>query len=165
MKKIYFTAIIIGLLIVSRLSFANTTNDISVDFDIIQNIKTYEVVVRIKNDSGKEVVIEHPNHQCALSFIIMDSYGNLIKPEGIAKVSPRYQPITLKPGQVFEYSIPKQLLDLAKEKELSFPFLTGTGLFGYALEKGKIYRITVVYRPFGKEQEGICSREKIIELK
>lgn len=97
--------------------------------------------------------------------MVMNDLGNLIQPVGIAKVDPKRQSITLESGQVFKYSISKQLLDLAKGKELSLPFLTGTALFGYALEKDKTYRIIVVYRPYGKEKEGICSKEKLINFK
>ncbi len=162
MKKIYFLIAIFVLFISPTLLFANNTDDISIDFDISQ---TSEITVKIKNNSDKELTLEHPNQRNALAFMVMNNSGNLIQPVGIAKVDPRGQSITLKSKQVFEYSISKQLLDLAKEKELSLPFLTGTALFGYALEKGKRYRIIVVYRPYGKDKDGICSKEKIIKFK
>ncbi len=162
MKKIHFLIVIFVLFISTRLLFANNDSDIIVDFDISQSS---EIIIKIKNISNKKLNLEHPDKQMALAFIVMNDAGNLIQPDGIAKVSPREQPITLKPGQIFEYLLSKQLFDLAKEKELSLPFLTGTALFGYTLEKGKTYRIIVVYRPYGKEKEGICSKEKIIKIK
>ena len=146
------------------LSFANNISDIVVDFDISQNLESHDVTVRLKNNSDKELSIKHPNQRYALAFTVMDDQGNMIKPVGIAKVDPKAQSITLKPGQVFEYSFSKQQLDLAKKKELHLPFLTGTGLFGYPLEKGKTYRISVVYRPYGKDKSGICSKEKIVRF-
>ena len=156
---------ILFMLVFPLLSFANNVSDISVDFDISQDLETCEVTVKIKNNSNIELFLKHPNQRYALSFIVMNDYGNLIKPVGIAKVDPKYQSITLKPRQVFECSISKQFFNLAKEKELNLPFLTGTALFGYPLGKGKTYRIIVVYRPYGKDKDGICSKEKIIKFK
>ncbi len=146
------------------LSFANNISDIVVDFDISQNLETHDVTVIVKNNSDKELSIKHPNQRYALACTVMNDQGNLIQPVGVAKVDPRAQSITLKPEQVFEYSFSKQRLDLAKKKELHLPFLTGTALFGYPLEKGKTYRIIVVYRPYGKDKSGICSKEKIIKF-
>ncbi|MBU4305273.1 MAG: hypothetical protein KJ893_06615 [Candidatus Omnitrophica bacterium] len=162
-KKI--SLIILLVLITSFGAFADDINNITIDFDVLPYDEIYTIKLKIKNASEENLSLNHPDLQCIQAIIVMNESGNIIQPEGIAKVDPRWQSIILKSGQVFEYSISKQRLDLAKGKELSFPFLTGTSLFGYALEKGKTYRIIVVYRPYGKEKEGICSKEKIIELK
>ena len=165
MKKSIFLIMILVILVFPFLSYANNANAIRVDFDISQRLETYEVVVKIKNNSDKELFLAHPNQRYALAFMVMDNHGNLIQPVGIAKVDPKDQSIKVKPGQVFEYSISKQHLNLAKEQKLILPFLTETALFGYPLEKDKTYRIIVVYRPYGINKDGICSEEKIIKFK
>ena len=92
----------------------------------------------------------------------MNEWGNLVNPVGIAKVSPAYsKPLVLKPSEIFEYQVSEQILELANE--LYFPFLSGTALHGYPLQKGKTYRMITVYRPY-KEQEGICSKGKLIQV-
>ena len=114
MKKSIFLIMILVILVFPFLSYANNANSIRVDFDISQRLETYEVVVKIKNNSDKELFLAHPNQRYALAFMVMDNHGNLIQPVGIAKVDPKDQSIKVKPGQVFEYSISKQHLNLAK---------------------------------------------------
>ena len=125
------------------------------------------VVKKIRDSEYRLLQLSGPSR---LIFVMMSecwihNHGNLIQPVGIAKLDPKDQSIKVKPGQVFEYSISKQHLNLAKEQKLILPFLTETALFGYPLEKDKTYRIIVVYRPYGINKDGICSEEKIIKFK
>jgi hypothetical protein len=120
----------------------------------------HHVVVRIKNISGRELTIQHPARPRALTFVVLNDDGNLMTPEGVAKVTPRQKTILLKPGETFEYQN-SQLIELAHSKGLAFPFLTGTGLFAYDLEKGQQYWLTAIYRPQWRES-GIASAEQLM---
>ena len=118
-----------------------------------------EVQLSISSDSQVSVSITnvgealikdvaHPlEYVGATSFLVTDQYGNLVKPEGLAKINPR-----------------KGLINLPVKKTSYFKlnslrFISGTGLFEYKLTKGKQYRIIAVYRPSGFNGPGFCSKE------
>ena len=133
---------------------------VSVDFELVRKLERCEVVVKITNRSNKEMTVEHPGNRYALAFLVMNELGNVVAPTGIAKVSrARHEDVVLKPGQTFEHTVAP-----AVRQRCLFQFLTGSALFGYELEFGKTYRIVAVYRPEGKDGEGVCSKEQVIEF-
>ncbi len=136
---------------------------VSVDWSLDKGTNRHAVAITIKNLSDQELKIQHPGNRLALAFIVMDDNGNVLTPEGVAKVDPRRQDISLKVAETYEYA-ESQWVKLAEEKGLSLPFLTGTGLFAYKLTEGKSYRVTVIYRPHA-EGEGIASAEKVVTFK
>ena len=161
-KKIYL--IVLLLLTAPFALFSKNINDIIVDFDVVSIKGTYTVNLKLINFSEKKINFIHPDLQSAMTIIIMNESGNIIQPTGIAKVSPRQDSLSLKAGQTYEHTTSVQFIDLAKKNNLNFPFLSDSGLFGYKLVKGNKYRIIVVYRPEGKNHQGICSNEKIIKI-
>jgi hypothetical protein len=136
---------------------------VSVDWSLDKGTNRHVVAITIKNLSDQELKIQHPANRLALAFIVMDDNGNVLTPEGVAKVDPRRQDISLKVAETYEYA-ESQWEKLAEEKGLRLPFLTGTGLFAYKLKEGKNYRLTVIYRP-NAEGEGIASAEKVLTFK
>jgi len=136
---------------------------VSVDWSFGQGTNRHAAVITIKNLSGQELKIQHPGNRQAIAFVVMDDYGNVITPEGVAKVDPRHQDIVLKAGETFEHT-DSQWTKLAQEKGLTLPFLTGTGLFAHKLTEGSSYRVTVIYRP-SADSEGVASTEKVVTFK
>ena len=136
---------------------------VSVGWALAQASKHHQVVITIKNVSGQEFKVQHPGNRQAIAFVVRDDQGDVMKPEGVAKVDPRHQDIVLKPGETFEYA-ESQLSELAQEKGLTLPFLTGTGLFAYKLKEGNNYRVTVIYRPYA-DREGVASAEQVVTFK
>lgn len=144
----------------SLLSLGENISDISVDFYLVKRSGIHAVIVSLKNDSDKEVSLSHPDFINAIAFVVFDSRGNPITPTGIAKVTPKIQKFSLKPKETFEHTLHQYI-----KTDFVFPFLTGTALFGYELKEGNSYRVIAIYRPYGKERGGICSKEKIIEFR
>ena len=136
---------------------------VSVDWSFGQGTNRHAAVITIKNLSVEELKVQHPGNRQAIAFVVMDDHGNVIAPEGIAKVDPRHQDIVVRSGETREH-MDSQLTELAQEKGLTLPFLTGTGLFAYKLTKGSSYRVTVIYRP-NAEGAGIASAEKVVTFK
>ena len=136
---------------------------VSVDWSLDQGTNGHAAVITIKNLSGQDLKIQHPGNRQAIAFVVMDDHGNVIKPEGVAKVDPRRQDIVLKPGGTFEYT-DNQWTELAEEKGLTLPLLTGTGLFAHKLAEGSTYRVTVIYRP-SAGSEGIASAERVVTFR
>ncbi|OPZ74734.1 MAG: hypothetical protein BWY82_00564 [Verrucomicrobia bacterium ADurb.Bin474] len=133
---------------------------VTVDWCFAKGSHHHAATITIKNVSGQELRIQHPDNRQAIAFVVMDEHGNVIKPEGVAKVDPRHQDIVLKLGETFEYTM-RQSTELAQEKGLSLPFLTGTGLFAYNLKAGNKYRVTVIYRPYA-DRAGVASAEQVM---
>ncbi len=136
---------------------------VSVDWSLGQGTNRHAAVITIKNLSGQELKIQHPGNRQAIAFVVMDDHGNVMKPEGVAKVDPMRQDIVVKPGGTFEYT-DTQWTECAQEKGLTLPFLTGTGLFAHKLTEGSSYRVTVIYRPSALS-EGVASTEKVVTFK
>jgi hypothetical protein len=113
--------------------------------------------ITIRNVSFQEIEVQHPANRCAIAFVVMDERGNMVQPVGVAKVDPPGATIKLKPGEVFRYTLDRQL---AHAKGLTFPFLTGTGLFAYDLKDETSYRVIMIYRPHGLAGHGIASTER-----
>ena len=135
----------------------------NVDWSFGQGTNRHAAVITIKNLSGQELKVQYPGNRQAIAFVVMDDHGNVMKPEGVAKVDPIRQDVVLKPGGTFEY-IESRWTELAQEKGLTLPFLTGTGLFAHKLTEGSSYRVTVIYRPFAAS-EGVASTEKVVTFK
>lgn len=133
---------------------------LAVDWEFRQRSGQHETVITIRNTSDREVKVSHPDSRCAVAFIVVDDCGNLLQPEGVAKVDPQDGKIVIRPGKIYEY-IDEQRTALARSKGLVLPFLTDTGLFAYQLKKGARYRATAIYRPYGEQSEGIASGEHI----
>ena len=136
---------------------------LTVDWSFAQGSNHHAVAITIKNISGEEMEVQHPGNRRAIVFVVMDEQGNVIRPEGVAKVDPMRQDIVLKPGGTFEH-VMAQWAELAHSEGLVYPFLSGTGLFAYKLKEGSKYRVTVIYRPFA-DREGVASTEHIVTLK
>jgi hypothetical protein len=132
---------------------------ISVDFDVLEEDGTLSVVVRITNSSDEDLSVEGPGNRYALMFLVMNEHGNVVAPEGIAKVTRVQGELVLKAGETVEHTVRAA----ANDKAL-FQYLSGTALWGYELERGAAYRVVAIYRPLGKDGEGICSREKLVTL-
>ena len=135
----------------------------SVDWAFTQPANHHAVAITIKNISGQDQKMQHPGNRQAIAFVVIDDQGNVMKPEGVAKVDPMRQDVVLKPGGTFEYTTDR-LAELVQEEGLSLPFLTGTGLFAYNLKTGSNYRVTVIYRPYAG-RAGIASAEQVVMFK
>ena len=107
----------------------------------------------IRNTGSTEVKVAHPGNRMAVAFIVMNSLGNVVSPEGIAKIDPALKEITIKPNSEFKQSVP------------NLEFITGSALFGYRLKSGETYRVVAVYRPNGEKSSGITTRERIVTVR
>jgi hypothetical protein len=132
---------------------------ISVDFDVVEKDGAFSVVVKITNHSDEDMSVEHPGNRYALMFLVMNELGNVVAPDGLAKVNQAERELVLKAGETLEHTVRQSVDD-----EYTFQFLSGSALFGYKLEPGKTYRVVAIYRPLGRDGEGLCSREKLVEL-
>jgi len=109
--------------------------------------------VRVKNTGDAKLSVQDLRNRRAVTFFVTDSLGNVVQPEGIAKVSPGHRPdVLLKPGE----SRSQEFVDLQ--------FLTGSALFGYELKRGGTYAVVAVYRPEPR-RPGVSSVEKRVEIK
>lgn len=109
--------------------------------------------LEIRNDSKLNLTIQALSNRLVLAFLLMDEHGNVVGPMGKAKIDPRAATFILSPSATHTHTF----------KNLDF--LTGTGLFGYALEKGKRYRVVAVYRPAGPKGPGFSSNECVFEYR
>lgn len=107
----------------------------------------------IKNTGDEAVTVEHPHNRMAAAFILFNSLGNVVPPEGIAKVNQAIQQITIQPHSEYKHGFDR------------FEFLSGSALAGYTLEPGETYRIIAVYRPRGDNEAGIASPERTFTAK
>ena len=152
-------------LITAALLAASATGDksgfdgLSVDFELVEDDEGRAVVVSITNTTDEDVSVEHPGNRYALAFLVMNDKGNVVEPRGLAKVDAAERELILKAGETFRHRVRQSVDD-----EYTFQFLSGTALFGYKLDAGKTYRVVAIYRPLGPDGEGICSREKLVEL-
>lgn len=105
----------------------------------------------IRNQSPGNLQLQETSNRMALAFLVTDHYGNVVKPAGRGKVDPAAGTFTLRPGSTHTH------------KFANLDFLTGTGLFGYDLEKEKQYRVVAVYRPAGSNGPGFASNECVFE--
>lgn len=114
---------------------------------------TVSATLIIKNTGSTEVKVAHPGNRMAVAFIVMNSLGNVVPPEGIAKVDPAFGEITIKSNSEFKQSFP------------NLEFITGSALFGYRLESGETYRVVAIYRPNGEKGSGITTSERVVTVK
>ena len=135
--------------------------ELEVDWTPIPDSDRPDIQVTIKNLSDREIKVQHPANRCAIAFLVMDQYGNVVRPVGVAKVDPLKASIKLKPGETYVHRL-VQRSRLAHSQGLAFAFLTGTGLFAYDLKEGARYRVTAIYRPHGLEGHGIASEERVL---
>jgi len=106
----------------------------------------------ITNESSKFFKAASPFARNAVAFLVSDEYGNIVKPEGVAKADP-----------------PSMTINLPVKKSSSFifnnlNFVTGTAMFGYRFKLGKKYRVVAIYRPAGLDGPGFSSTESIVEF-
>ena len=133
---------------------------VTIDWEFAQGSKQHAAVVKIKNVCGHEIKVQNPAKSKAIAFVVMDDRGNLIEPQGVAKVEAvRREDIVLKPGGAFEHT-DAQFAEMAHSKGLVFPFHTGTGLLAYELKEGRSYRVTAIYRPYA-DGDGVASTEHV----
>ena len=139
---------------------ANGQSDKNISVDLVLNSAEEKVntggvsaTLIIRNTGLSEVKAVHPSNRMAVTFIVMNSLGNVVAPIGLAKVDPFFKEITIKPNLEVRQSFPK------------LEFITGSALFGYELKKGEIYRIVAIYRPDGEKGVGITTKEQIITVK
>jgi len=133
---------------------------IVVEFELVRKLERCDVEVKITNRSDTAITVEHPGNRYALAFLVMNELGNVVEPVGLAKVNrAKHEAIVLKPGETFTHTVVSSV-----RPRCLFQFLSGSALFGYELEFGKTYRVVAVYRPEGKDGEGVCSAEKVIEF-
>lgn len=109
--------------------------------------------LEIKNESQRKLSIQALSNRLVLAFLVMDDHGNVLRPMGKAKVDPAAETFILESGASHAHAF----------KNLDF--LTGTGLFGYELEKGTHYRVVAVYRPTGPKGPGFASNECVFEYR
>ncbi len=108
----------------------------------------------IKNVENEDIEVFHPLNREAYTVFLVDKLGNPVVSEGIAKVDPKHQAVLVIPaGGVYNHRI--QTPD-----GRGFPFLTGTGQFGYVIEKDAAYKMHVVYRLFGGSYGVTFSKER-----
>ncbi len=155
--------VILLLLITASITYAFDNTYLEIILSINTQTDGREIKVTINNKSNKEATLRHPNLQNSISFIIYDDRGNLMKPIPVAKVHPKGKEIRIAPRSSYEHVVSEQLVMLADNRGLSFPYLSGTGLWGYRLEQEKSYSIIAVYRPNGTDDDGITSIEKRID--
>ncbi len=108
----------------------------------------------IKNVENEDIEVFHPKSRQAYTVFVVDKLGNPVAPKGIAKADPKHQAALVIPaGGVYNYQI--QTPD-----GMGFPFLTGTGQFGYVMEKDAAYKMHVAYRLFGGSYGVTFSKER-----
>jgi len=106
----------------------------------------------ITNVSSKFLQAASPFARNAVAFLVSDEYGNIVMPEGVAKVDP-----------------PSMTINLPVKKSSSFKFnnlkfVTGTAMYDYRFKSGKTYRVVAIYRPAGLNGPGFSSNESIVEF-
>jgi hypothetical protein len=101
----------------------------------------------ITNPTKSALTVQKLSNRLTLAFIVLDSLGNVVSPQGIAKVDPFFKTVNLNAGASMTHHLE------------SLEFLTGSALFGYALKPGQKYRIIAVYRPAGQDGPGFTSDE------
>jgi hypothetical protein len=107
----------------------------------------------IRNESKQDMTIQNLSNRLALVFLLMDDQGNIVTPTGKAKVDP----------SAATFILPSETSHTHTFKNLDF--LTGTALFGYALEKGKRYRVVAIYRPGGPQGPRFSSNECVFDYR
>jgi hypothetical protein len=132
--------------------------DISLYFSLYKNLENGKAdnQLSITNQGRKPLELFHPSNRRAYTFNIVDGLGNIVPPQGFAKVDPAGGIISLAVGGAYNY-------DLRANSIYSFPYLSGTALFGYALKPGESYTVSVTYRPYGGRYGAITSEERSIK--
>lgn len=137
---------------------------IAVDFKVVKKGGGHAVALVLTNKSAKAFVGYHPHLQMATGFVVSSKLGNVIEPEGVAKVSPKRQRLRLAPGA--KKTVWLKWSAATRAKGLTFPFLSGSVLFAYRLKKGVTYRVIAIYRPKGHQsRRGFTSAERQITLR
>lgn len=111
-----------------------------------------ETWLAIKNLEDHDVTLFGPWNREAFVFFVIDALGHAVQPQGFAKVDPKGGDLHLAAGSPYNHHI-------EPASGLYFPFLSGTGQFGYALEHGQRYRVHALYRPFGSSFGTVSSAE------
>lgn len=111
-----------------------------------------ETWLSIKNLEDHEVTVYAPWNREAFVFFVLDALGNVVAPEGNAKVDPPGGELRIAAAGVYNHH-------LEPSSALFFPYLSGSAQFGYALKTGQRYRVHALYRPFGTSHAATWSRE------
>ena len=101
----------------------------------------------IRNPCNTALTIQSPQNRLVLAFVVFDSLGNLVAPNGLAKVDPGFGTHNLLAHSTYTYHFE------------SLDFITGSALFGYELSPGKSYKVLAVYRPAGPHGPGFSTQE------
>lgn len=105
----------------------------------------------ITNPTKSALTIQKLSNRLVLAFVVLDSLGNVVPPQGLAKVDPFFETMSLDAGATMTHHLE------------NLEFLTGTALFGYVLKPDQKYRIIAIYRPAGPEGPGFTSNETTLE--
>jgi hypothetical protein len=151
-------ALTVLLVVFSIIANAQSEKNISVDLVLNSTEEkdksaTVSATLIIRNTGSTEVKVIHPSYRMAVTFFVMNSLGNIVAPEGLAKINPTLREITIKPNSEVKQSFP------------NLEFITGSALFGYELNRGETYRVVAVYRPDGKKSLGVTTKEQIITIR
>ncbi len=106
-------------------------------------------VLIIHNLTDKVVSVQSPDNRQVIAFLVTDSLGNVVSPQGNAKVDPWFQMVTIKPRDSYSHKLNHLW------------FLTGSARFGYEFKSGETYRIVAVFRPKGP---GFTSNEVVVKI-
>lgn len=110
--------------------------------------------LEIRNAAKRDLNLYTLSNRLALTFLVMDEHGNIVEPQAKAKVDPPGATIfELQQGQSFTHRF----------KNLDY--VSGTALFGYALQEGKTYRTLAVYCPDGLRGPGFGSNECVFKYR
>jgi hypothetical protein len=124
-----------------ELSAADTNSDSKVSGDLL-----------IRNAGDMALTIQSPHNRLVLAFLVFDALGNLVIPKGLAKVDQALRTQVLSARSTYTHHFE------------SLDFITGSGLFGYELSRGKIYKVLAVYQPVGPHGPGFTSQEITHEI-
>lgn len=128
--------------------------DISFHISHTRTDTSIKTILGIQNLSDQDIEIFDPSNRNAYTFVLVDADGNLVTPQGSAKVDPKGGILRISQGGVYNYQIESQ--------NVSLPYLSNTARFGYQLEKNKQYRAHVMYRPYGGTYGATASREQTV---
>ena len=106
----------------------------------------------IRNPSDTALTIQSPRNRMVLAFLVFDPLGNAVAPKGLAKVDPAFRTHILSARSTYTYHFE------------SLEFITGSGLFGYELNRDNRYKVMAVYRPAGPRGPGFTSQEVVLEI-
>ena len=106
----------------------------------------------VSNPSDTALTIQDATNRLVLAFLVFDTLGNPVAPQGTAKVDPAFATRTL--GSRGTYTHPLDTLD----------FVTGSIQQSYLFKCGQTYRVIAVYRPAGPNGPGFTSQEVALRI-